>query len=119
MRNCRSCLRRWLRTIRTNLEGDASLRLVNTAGVQQEEFRPYYLLTNILIALLSDPDIDSAGALAGLTAEQSAHLSILLPQLGDTTVEETEAKRRKGHLHCGRRPDRDPDGLEALGAADR
>jgi diguanylate cyclase (GGDEF)-like protein len=85
-----------LRTIRKNLEGDASLRLVNIAGVQQEEFRPYYLLINILIALLSDPDIDSAGALAGLTAEQSAHLSILLPQLGDTTVEEAGAKRREG-----------------------
>lgn len=85
-----------LRTIRKNLEGDASLRVVNTAGVQQEEFRPYYLLTSILLALLSDSEIDSADALANLTPEQSAHLSILLPQLGDTTVEETEMKRREG-----------------------
>jgi predicted ATPase len=85
-----------LRTIRKNLEVDASLRLVNTAGVHQEEFRPYYLLTNVFIALLSDSELDSAGALAGLTPEQSAHLSILLPQLGDTTVEETEATRREG-----------------------
>ena len=85
-----------LRTVRKNLDGDASIRLVSTAGVQQEEFRPYYLLTNILLALLSNSKINGADALASLTPQQSAHLRILLPQLGDTTIQETEAKRWEG-----------------------
>ena len=88
-----------LRTVRKNLEGDPSFHVVNATGVQQEGFRPYYLLTNILITLLSAQNVDGAGVFASLTPEQNAHLGTILPQLGDTgaeTLEETEGKRREG-----------------------
>ena len=55
-------------------------------GVQQEGFRPYYLLTNILITLLSEPHVDGAAALACLTPEQTAHLGVILPPERSPTV---------------------------------
>ena len=88
-----------LRTVRRNLERDPSLQVVNAAGVRQEECRPYYLLGQILVALLSASQENGAQALANLTPEQSAHLGLILPQLGDGSVETldgTDVKRREG-----------------------
>ena len=88
-----------LRAVRKNIEADPSFQVVNAAGVQQEGFRPYYLLTSILITLLSEQTGDGDALLASLTPEQTAHLGVILPQLGGTgaeTLEETEAERREG-----------------------
>ena len=95
-----------LRTVRKNLQGDPSLHVVNAVGVQQEGFRPYYLLTNILITLLSEPHVDGAAALACLTPEQTAHLGVILPQFGDgstQTLDGTEVKRREGIFNTAAR----------------
>ena len=95
-----------LRTVRKNLQGDPSLHVVNAVGVPQEGFRPYYLLTNILITLLSEPHVDGAAALACLTPEQTAHLGVILPQFGDgstQTRDGTEVKRREGIFNTAAR----------------
>ncbi|MDA1093381.1 MAG: AAA family ATPase [Acidobacteria bacterium] len=86
-----------LRTVGKNLERDPSLLVVTAAGVKQEEFRPYYLLTQILVALLSAPTVDGAKALATLTPEQTSHLGVILPRVGNgrvDTLDGSDIKRR-------------------------
>ena len=52
--------------------------LLRAVGVEQERFRPYYLLTNILIALLSEQRGDGTAALASLTPKEITDLFVKL-----------------------------------------
>ena len=88
-----------LGTVRKNLETDPSFQVVTAAGVQQEAYRPYYLLTSILATMLSAPEVDGNAVLANLTAVQTAHLGTLLPRVGEgatEVIDETDVKRREG-----------------------
>ncbi len=55
--------------------------LVHVNGARQEAFRPYYLATKILIALLSQQSDKGSAVLDGLSPNELAYLARLLPQL--------------------------------------
>jgi diguanylate cyclase (GGDEF)-like protein len=61
----------------------SKIRQLRVRGVQQELFRPYYLITNILLAILSQRRDKGDGAFKGFSSEQIAHLAHILPQLKD------------------------------------
>ncbi len=74
-------------------------RLVQAKGLIQEGFRPYFLATNILVALLRQYPDQGATALQALNSKQVSYLGKLLPQLEasqGTPVEEDESTKREG-----------------------
>ncbi len=78
----------FLDTIRRNLaQTDSPLVKVN--GIRQEGYRPYYLATNVLVALLNQRPDKGAKAFESLTPKANVALSKILPQLGGAT--ETQA----------------------------
>jgi len=56
---------------------------VMVAGVPQEAFRPYYLVTNILIDILNKLPDKGKKALEDLTPKEDNYLGYILPQLGN------------------------------------
>lgn len=72
---------------------------VKVSGIHQELFRPYYLMTNILVAILSQRKDKGAGVLKALSQEEIAYLAHILPQLGETEKvlpTEDEKTQREG-----------------------
>jgi diguanylate cyclase (GGDEF)-like protein len=72
------------------------IRQVKVSCSQQELFRPYYLATSILMALLKQQD-QGMSVLQTLSATDIAHLSHLLPQLGGKekpTTDDDKAQRQ-------------------------
>ena len=86
-----------LETVRRNLAGNGTFRTVKVAGVQQEAYRPYYLATSMLVALLNQRTDRGAEILRDLTAEQAAYLVNVLPQLED---EEGVAAEKNPSVNC-------------------
>jgi len=56
---------------------------VAVTGIAHEAFRPYYMITNILIELLNQQPDKGEKVLNGLTPKETNYLSYILPQLGE------------------------------------
>jgi len=88
-----------LETVGLNLADHDLFHVVKTAGAQQEAFRPYYLITSILIDLLNQRGNNSVDILEALPPEEIAHLSHVLPHLDageGANAHEDPAERREG-----------------------
>jgi diguanylate cyclase (GGDEF)-like protein len=73
----------FLETVRRNLVGDDTFCVTRSAGDPHEGYRPYYLASQILLALFNQRNDRGAGLVEELTAEDMAHLAHILPQLGE------------------------------------
>jgi len=73
-----------LDAIGRNISGDA-FAVAKVGGDQQEGYRPYYLATRILVALLNQRPDGGAALVQNLGAEDLAHLSRIAPQMGEGT----------------------------------
>nr|MBI3612254.1 diguanylate cyclase [Nitrospirota bacterium] len=76
----------FLETVRRQLQGEGKEHgldayVVRTTGLLQEDYRPYYLMTGILIALLGQRDDKGEAAYRRLTKAEVSFLGALLPQL--------------------------------------
>ena len=71
----------FLEAVRHNLVGDDSFWVSMVTGDPQEAYRPYYLISRILIALLNQRDDKGTEILQELPSEEATHLSHVLPQL--------------------------------------
>ncbi len=73
-------------------------KLVKVSGVQQEGYRPYYLLTAILRALLNQLPDKGASLLESMSSKEMACLFQVLPHLSGgqaTEIDEDEAAQRE------------------------
>jgi diguanylate cyclase (GGDEF)-like protein len=89
----------FLETVRSNLAGNAAYSVVRVAGDQQEGFRPYYLITRALVALLNERADSGQGVFPGLSDRELGYLSHVLPQLGRASApppDEDESQLRQG-----------------------
>ena len=88
----------FLETIYRKLSSSKMIRQVKVNGAPQEAFRPYYLITNILVALLNQREDKGIGIFESLGAKGVAQLSQILPQLGsneEAPLEKDEMTRRE------------------------
>jgi diguanylate cyclase (GGDEF)-like protein len=89
----------FLETIYRKLSSSKMIRQVKVTGAQQEAFRPYYLMTNILVALLNQREDKGIGIFESIGTKDISHLSLILPQLGgreETAFKEDESAQREG-----------------------
>ncbi len=88
----------FLDSIRGTLaKNDVSLVKLN--GIHKEQFRPYYLATNLLVALLNQQPDKGAGVFESLSSKETAYLAQILPQLEaaqQMLLQEDEAAQREG-----------------------
>ena len=70
----------FLGAIRQNLPKNKMWQ-VAVNGIAQEAFRPYYMITNILVELLNQQPDKGKKVLEGLTPKETNYLSYILPQL--------------------------------------
>ncbi len=83
----------FLETIRRSLARTKAWR-VKVSGDHQEMFRPYYLMTRILVNLLSYRGDQGTAIIASLEKEHQAYIARILPQLApDATPAKDEDKR--------------------------
>lgn len=73
----------FLEAIRQNLS-QKKIWQVKVSGASQEMFRPYYLTTKILIALLNKRKDKGAKVLESLNPKELTYLGQILPKLGET-----------------------------------
>jgi diguanylate cyclase (GGDEF)-like protein len=88
----------FLEAVRRGLK-DLEAYLLRTSGSVQEQYRPYYLLTNILVMLLGQRDDKGQTAFGSLTEKEISYLGTLLPQLQsapELRLAPDEAERREG-----------------------
>jgi len=88
----------FLDTIRRTLRKN-QYQLVKVNGIQQEGFRPYYLATNVVVALLNQRQDKGATAFQNLSSKEIAYLAHILPQLEESRevqLEEDETTQREG-----------------------
>jgi diguanylate cyclase (GGDEF)-like protein len=87
-----------LETVALNLSENDLFHVIKAAGAQQEAFRPYYLITSILIDLLNQGEEKSSAILEALQPEEIGYLSYVLPHLDkEAAVEDQDpATRREG-----------------------
>jgi diguanylate cyclase (GGDEF)-like protein len=88
----------FLEAVRRELQ-DVEAYLLRTSGAVQEHYRPYYLLTDILIMLLGQRDDKGYAAFGSLTEKEISYLGTLLPQLQsapELRLAPDEAERREG-----------------------
>jgi diguanylate cyclase (GGDEF)-like protein len=88
----------FLETIRRSLARTKAWR-IKVSGDSQEMFRPYYLITKILVNLLNDRGDQGATIISSLKQEHLAYIARFLPQLapGITPAkDEDESKNREG-----------------------
>jgi len=88
----------FLETIRRNLARTKAWR-IKVSGDPQEMFRPYYLMTKILVNLLSYRGDQGAAIMSSLKQEHLAYIARFLPQLapGITPAkDEDETRNREG-----------------------
>jgi diguanylate cyclase (GGDEF)-like protein len=88
----------FLDTIQRSLAQTKSVVQVKVTGNPQELFRPYYLVSEFLLALLRVHGDKGEKALKELSVEEGKFLSFILPQLGKAEKEEIkdEKKYREG-----------------------
>lgn len=89
----------FLDTVRQNLVSNEALAVVKVVGDQQEGFRPYYLATRLVLALLNQKADKGVELLQSLTPQEVSHLAEILPQLqrGDAPAgEQDESAKRQG-----------------------
>lgn len=87
----------FLETIHRSLAKRQSC-LVKASGIQQEQFRPYYVATQILLALLEQKPDHCARVFGSLSREETGSLAKILPQLGPAEaipLEEEESAQRE------------------------
>ena len=88
----------FLETIHRKLSSSKMIRQIKVNGTPQEAFRPYYLTTNILIALLNQREDKGIGIFESIGTKDRAFLSLILPQLGgkeEAPVGDDESTRRE------------------------
>ncbi len=88
----------FLDSIRRTL-AENEIPLAKLSGIHKEQFRPYYLATNLVVALLNQRQDKGAGVLESLSSEEIAYLAHILPQLEaaqETQLQEDEATQREG-----------------------
>jgi len=73
----------FLEAIHLNL-AKSKIWQVKVSGFPQEMFRPYYLITSILVSILNQRPDKGTGALETLSPKEITHLAHILPQLGGT-----------------------------------
>ncbi len=86
-----------LETIGRNLTGE-SFAVARAAGDAHEGYRPYSLVTRILMTLLDQLEDKGAAAVQGLSAAELAHLALIVPQVGGDSraaAAEEESVRRQ------------------------
>jgi diguanylate cyclase (GGDEF)-like protein len=89
----------FLETIRLQLAADEKALQVKVNGKPQELFRPYYLVTNIIVDLLNQKEDKGIGVIDSLKPEEIAYLSRILPQLESSEEglsEKDEKELREG-----------------------
>jgi diguanylate cyclase (GGDEF)-like protein len=89
----------FLETIRLQLAAEKKIPQVKVNGKPQELFRPYYLVTNIIVDLLNQQEDKGIAVIDSLNPDEIASLSRILPQLeGSEEVppEEDEKEIREG-----------------------
>ena len=72
---------------------------VKTMGLPQEMYRPYYLITNIIISILNQKEDKGANIFEILNAKEISYLSNILPYLSNEkneTSQEDERIQREG-----------------------
>ena len=88
----------FLKTIRLNV-ADSDILQVDVKGNLQENFRPYYMTTNLLVGIMNELPDNGAEILNELTPQETTYLSYILPQLGQSKdspeQEEEEISRDK------------------------
>ena len=72
-----------LATIERNITGAEGFAVARVGCDQQEAFRPYYLATRILIALLNQREDKGAPVVQSLSSEEVAHLARIVPQVAE------------------------------------
>jgi diguanylate cyclase (GGDEF)-like protein len=82
----------FLDTIRKNLSESENVP-IKVSGAPQELFRPYYLITNILIEILNQQPDKGAAILQSLKPKEVYYLSHILPQLGESEDYSTDDKK--------------------------
>jgi diguanylate cyclase (GGDEF)-like protein len=70
-----------LEVVHNSLAQNSSLRVATIGGVLQEGYRPYYLATLLLVALLQQRGAAGEAILKDLSHSDSQSLSLLLPQV--------------------------------------
>lgn len=88
----------FLETIYHKLASSKVIRQGKVNGQQQEAFRPYYLLTNILVTLLNQREDKGIGIFESVGPKDTFYLSHILPQLagkGEPPPDEDEGSRRE------------------------
>ena len=73
----------FLKTIRLNL-ADSDILQIEVKGNLQENFRPYYMTTNILVGIMNALPDNGVEILSDLTPQETTYLSYILPQLGQS-----------------------------------
>jgi diguanylate cyclase (GGDEF)-like protein len=89
----------FLETVRSNLASNTAYSVVKVAGDQQEGYRPYYLVSRALVALLNERADSGQGVFPGLSKRELGYLAHVLPQLskeGGPPTDESESVRRQG-----------------------
>ena len=89
----------FLETVRSNLASNTAYSVVKVSGDQQEGFRPYYLVSRILVALLNERADSGQGVFPGLSKRELGYLAHVLPQLtqeGAPSTGEDETLLRQG-----------------------
>ena len=89
----------FLKTIRLNI-ADSDILQVAVKGNLQENFRPYYMTTNILVGIMNALPDNGAEILNDLTPQESTYLSYILPQLGSSkdSIEQEEKEISRDEL---------------------
>jgi diguanylate cyclase (GGDEF)-like protein len=88
----------FLETIRRGLTQSNLGRVAKVRGRQEELYRPYYLTTDILVALLNQREDKGLAVFNDLSPEELAYASKILPQLAqgdDQEPEQDESLRRE------------------------
>lgn len=73
----------FLDEVRRNLMGDDTFCVAKLSGDQQEAYRPYYLISRLLLTLLNQREDKGEEPLRELSEEELRHLTRVLPQLAD------------------------------------
>jgi diguanylate cyclase (GGDEF)-like protein len=88
----------FLETVRQNL-AKKNMWLVKVNASPQEMFRPYYLLTKVLIDILKQREDKGTRALKSLSPKERAYLAQIIPQLGadgEASENENDTGLREG-----------------------
>ena len=88
----------FLETIYRKLASSKMIRQVKVNGQHREAFRPYYLLTNILVTLLNQREDKGIGIFESVGPKDTSYLSHILPQLagkGEPLPDEAEGSQRE------------------------